>query len=154
VSPTSPLGGGPTWSPNSNAIALTSTRDGNPEIYTVTPAGGSLTRLTDNPAADLQPAWSTTGDIDFVSSRDGNPEIYARTLGSGGKGGALVQFVRLTANSAVDTEPSPLSDGSKIAFVSNRDGNAEIYALTLATKVLTRLTTNSGADLSPSWQPL
>jgi len=147
-----PLGGGPTWSPSSSTLAFVSTRDGNPDIYVVPATGGSATRLMLTSAADIQPAWSANGDIDFVSSRDGNLEVYARRIDPAVPGG--VQIVRLTVDPAADTEPNPLSDGSRIALVSVRHGNPEIYALDLATRVVTRLTTNPGLDISPSWQPL
>jgi len=129
-----------------------STHDGTADTYVVPAAGGSATRLMLTSAADIQPAWSANGDIVFVSGRDGNLEVYARRIDPAVRGG--VQIVRLTIDPAADTEPSPLSDGSRMALVSVRHGNAEIYALDLATRAVTRLTTSPGLDISPSWQPL
>ncbi len=58
-------------------IAFTSDRDGNNEIYVMKADGSEQTRLTNNPASDLYPAWSPDGTrIAFVSDRDGNYEIY------------------------------------------------------------------------------
>jgi len=68
--------------------------------------------------------------------------------------GHALAVPRLTIDPAADTEPSPLSDGSRMALFSVRHGNAEIYALDLATRAVTRLTTSPGLDISPSWQPL
>lgn len=39
-------------------IVFQSDRDGNPEIYVMNADGSGLTRLTDDPANDLSPAWS------------------------------------------------------------------------------------------------
>ena len=39
-------------------IAFVSQRDGNQEVYVVDPDGSNLTRLTNNPACDSDPAWS------------------------------------------------------------------------------------------------
>ncbi|MEW6142745.1 MAG: DUF5050 domain-containing protein [Chloroflexota bacterium] len=40
----------------------------------------------------------------------------------------------------------------KIVFVSDRDGNTEIYLLDTAAGTVTRLTNNAGADLYPTWK--
>jgi serine/threonine protein kinase/Tol biopolymer transport system component len=46
-----------TWSVDNRWIAFQSARDGNPEIYLMTSSGQIQTRLTDDPARDLQPSW-------------------------------------------------------------------------------------------------
>ncbi|HOU13802.1 MAG TPA: hypothetical protein PKZ84_11870 [Anaerolineae bacterium] len=59
------------------AIAFVSDRDGNEEIYVIQPDGSGLTRLTDNPAVDRDPAWSPDGrQIAFRSRRDGSSDIF------------------------------------------------------------------------------
>ena len=47
----------PVWSPDGNFIALTSERDGNPEIYVINVDGSGLKRLTNNSAEDGRPVW-------------------------------------------------------------------------------------------------
>jgi dipeptidyl aminopeptidase/acylaminoacyl peptidase len=42
-------------------IAFVSSRDGNAEIYVMNADGTGLTRLTNDPAADFDPAWSSDG---------------------------------------------------------------------------------------------
>jgi len=62
----------PAWSPHGDRIAFTSNRDGDYEIYTVKPGGGSLTRLTKSPGNDAHPAWSPDSEwIAFASNRTG-----------------------------------------------------------------------------------
>ena len=58
--------------------------------------------------------------------------------------------------SGVDTEaqvknmnPVWSPDGSRLAFVSNRDGNPEIYVVD--GKAVENLTQHEGLDLSPAW---
>ena len=40
-----------------------------------------------------------------------------------------------------------------IAFLSLRDGNSEIYVMTVDGSGQTRLTNNDGTDANPSWSP-
>ncbi len=47
----------PSFSPTGDELAFVSTRDGDPEVYTAALEGGSETRLTEDTAADLSPAW-------------------------------------------------------------------------------------------------
>lgn len=47
----------PTWSPDNNYIAFTSTRDGNNEIYTMDIYNKNVTRLTYTSADDYAPSW-------------------------------------------------------------------------------------------------
>ncbi len=60
---------------------------------------------------------------------------------------------RLTSDPAHDDLPAWSPDGSRIAFVSNRDGNLEIYVMNADGSNQTRLTVTSGADYSPTWSP-
>ena len=63
----------PRWSPDGNSVVFMSdSRDGNWELYSIPAAGGTVTRLTNNPANDGLPAWSPNGSqVAFLSDRDG-----------------------------------------------------------------------------------
>jgi Tol biopolymer transport system component len=50
--------------------------------------------------------------------------------------------INLTNNPADDGVPSWSPDGRRIAFVSNRDGNLEIYVMNADGSGVTRLTNN------------
>lgn len=60
---------------------------------------------------------------------------------------------QLTKNTAGDGDPSFSPDGSKIAFVSSRDGNQEIYVMNADGTNQKRLTNNTVTDTDPSWSP-
>jgi len=101
---------------NNGKIAFSDTRDDtnpsgcgsscNYEIYSINPDGTEVSRLTNDPAYDLYPAWSPDGEmIAFISSR-APAGIY--TMGANGEN---VTFVR----SGFD--PSWSADGTKILFV-------------------------------------
>src|SRR2546429_533717 len=98
----------------SGQIAFASNRDGNYDIYVrYVNALGSPTRLTNNPAIDVQPAWSPDrAKIAFASNRDGNFEIYV--IGADGS-----HPTRLTNTAADDYDPAWSPDGGRIAFVSS-----------------------------------
>ena len=120
----------PQFSPDGSKIAFCSDRDGNYEIYVLNADGTGQTRLTNNAAEDSQPSFSPDGSkIAFYSNRDGNGEIYVMDADGSNP-------VRLTTNAANDllpawqpgaVEPPPEPPANKIAFVSTRDGNYEIY---------------------------
>ena len=58
---------------------------------------------------------------------------------------------RITNHPAYDGQPSWSPDGKKIAFVSDRDGNNEIYVMDINGANILRLTNSPGDDSSPSW---
>ncbi len=137
----------PTWRPDGVKLAFTSERDGNAEIYIMDANGGSQINLSNNTADDLNPSWSP-GKITFQSDRDasgnGNFEVYAMS-GADGSG-----QTRLTNNVAFDTDPARSSDGAKIAFVSTRDNNFELYLMNADGSNQLRLTSDVASDLEPS----
>ena len=66
----------PSWSPDGQWIAYSSTKDDNQEIYVVRPDGSEKKRLTSDPAIDAHPAWSPDGKkIAFATSRWGDLEL-------------------------------------------------------------------------------
>ena len=58
---------------------------------------------------------------------------------------------RLTTNPAADYDPSVSGDGTRIAFVSDRDTNDEIYVMNANGTGQTRLTNNVDPDQNPSF---
>jgi hypothetical protein len=61
----------------------------------------------------------------------------------------------LTNNRAMDEYPQWSPDGTKIAFMSDRDGVIEIYTMDADGSDVAQVTKNSGAaDVFPDWQPL
>ena len=77
---------------------------------------------------------------------DSGIEIYVMNADGSGQ-------TNLTNNSALDGGPSWSPDGSRIAFVSARDGNPEIYVMNADGSGLTRLTDNPALDIGPVWSP-
>src|SRR5437879_3770481 len=132
----------------SGRIAFVSDRDGNNEIYVMNADGSGVTRLTDNPAADGDPAWSPDGTrMAFTSTRDGNSEIYVMNADGSG-------VTRLTNDPNQDGHPAWC--GTRIAFQSDRylPPFYDIYVMNDDGTGPTRLTiTNAASDEYPAWSP-
>jgi Tol biopolymer transport system component len=76
-----------------------------------------------------------------------SPEIYVMNADGSGR-------TRLTTNNATDIEPALSPDGTRIAFVSDRDGNYEIYTMRVDGADLRRLTHDDKVDpVTRDWQP-
>ena len=110
------------------ALALTLTGGGRPE-----PAEGAF------PGAN--------GKIAFHSLQTGNFEVLVMNADGSGQ-------TNLTNNAAADSAPAWSSDGTQIAFTSNRDaGNFDIYKMNADGSGQTRLTTDGSEDAFPAWSP-
>lgn len=111
--------------------------------------GTGPTNVTNNAAADDQPAFSPDGKkIAFSSNRDGNSEIWAMNV----DGSNLLQLT--TTSGVFNLNPAWSPDGANIAFQTNRDGgDHEIYAMSATGASPVNLTNSAGADASPSWSP-
>jgi Tol biopolymer transport system component len=128
-------------------IAFATARDQNFEIYSIYPDATGAQRLTSNPAADSDPAWSPDGRrIAFTSNRAGNDDIWLM----GEEGGGPVQ---LTTAPASDVNATWSAGGRNIAFASSRDGDAEIFVMNEDGTGQNQLTHNDTPDATPAWSP-
>jgi len=115
------------------------------DIYVVGSDGAGITRLTESPGFDGEPAWSSGGQIAFVSRRhSGDAELYVMNADGS-------NATRLTTSAGDDDAPSWSPDGQQIVFRSGRDLNSEIYLINADGSGLRRLTTNAGTDHEPAW---
>ncbi len=91
-------------------IAFVSFEDGNQEIYVMNPDGSDKRNITDDPATDFDPDWSSDGkQIVFVSDRSGQVHIYVMDAD-----GSNVS--RLTPDGGGGISPRWSRDGTQIAF--------------------------------------
>jgi TolB protein len=137
----------PSWSPDGQWFAFTTTRYGNQEVCIARADGKDETRLTSDPALDAHPAWSPDGRrIAFATDRWGDLEIAV--VDRDGQ-----NLRRLTASRGLDDYPAWSPDGATLAFTSNRGGNLDIYVMDPDGQRVHRMTTNPGVDNFPAFSP-
>ena len=144
-----PATGGTGALPGQNGlIAFASGRDGNYEIYSMTPEAAAQTRLTRDPATDVDPAWSPDGTrIAFTSNRGGDDDIYVINADGSGQ-------TRLTTSQFADANPTWSPGGRNIAFASARDGgDSEIFVMNADGSGQHSITSAPGSDAVPAWSP-
>jgi TolB protein len=142
----------PVWSPDSRQLAYVSPDDkGNSHIFVIELSALVPQRLTLGTPAEEDPAWSPDGKWIAYTALDGE----GKPLGIFLRNPSGVNRMQLTEG--FDYSPVWSSDSKHLAFVSERDGNQEIYAIKLGTgenfNSPVRVTENVGRDFAPSWEP-
>lgn len=143
----------PAWSSDSSRLAFSSSKTGDPEIYTSNASGGEVHRVTAFRGPDVSPVWNpkSNAQIAWVSGRSGLPQIYIMD-----SDGANIQ--RMT-DSGYATSPSWSPSGQFLAFSWNRKygpgapGGQDIYIMDIASKRWVQLTHEAGSNDFPSWSP-
>jgi Tol biopolymer transport system component len=136
----------PSWSPDESKILFLSRRAGSrvPQLY-LTAANVDFQSNTANYMTEGEyPTW---GPSQIVFKGWGNTGTGLRLASSN-----LTGIEPLTSSSS-DTAPALSPDEQQIAFMSQRDGNWEIYLINSDGSNLRRLTNNSANDGLPTWSP-
>ncbi len=134
------------WSPDGKLVAMTLSKDGNPEIYTLRVGTSEFRRLTNNRVIDTDPTWSPTGrEIAFSSDRMGTPQIWVMDAE-----GANAR--RLTTGN-YDTQPRWSPRGDTIVFTRRTAGGFDLWAVAPDGSRERPLTQGQGSNESASWAP-
>ena len=137
----------PTWSPDGRQLAFSALTGGVLDLFMLDLESGSLTRLTDDPQADLQPAWSPDGGrLAFVTDRFTSDFDL---LGFGEYRLATIDvdtraIERLAAfEEGRQGNPQWAPDGRALYFIADPDGVANVYRLSLDGGPIARVTNAS-----------
>ncbi|MDX1396351.1 MAG: hypothetical protein R3195_18360 [Gemmatimonadota bacterium] len=129
----------PTWSPDGNRVAFSAMTGGFTDLYVIDLETEQLTRLTNDPYADLQPAWSPDGRY-LAFSTDRYTTNLQQLIG-GGYELALYDFEtgEIEPLPSFDDQrhnigPQWSPDGRNLYFVSDHDGIANAYRLDMETR--------------------
>jgi tetratricopeptide (TPR) repeat protein len=148
----------PWWAPDGVGLAFSSTRHGDRQsrvyIMDQVPPAGQLAegRSLFSEQRDVQgqfPAWTAQGQIVYTGCEYRGAEVICGLFAISAEPGP--QTPRPLTSHPEDTAPAV--HGDRIAFMSTRDGNWEIYIMNDDGFGLRRLTFDPAHDGLPTWSP-
>jgi Tol biopolymer transport system component/serine/threonine protein kinase len=113
---------GITWSPDGQAVIMSSSRSGVEALYRVALADGTIARVPLTGDLATQPMAGRGGLVFSQAQNDSN--IYRASLRDGR---AIGPARRIIASSRADSAPHVSPDGRSIAFVSMRAGGPDVW---------------------------
>jgi hypothetical protein len=140
------------FSPDGTKIVFVSGRDGSAhDFYVMNADGSGQTRITNSVFTNKGlPVFSPDGKKIAFQAMVANPNVNYEIFVMNADGSNLSQ---ITNNPADDHEPVFNSDGSKIAFSSNRDGITQIYVMEADGSGQRRLTFTDQRKNYPHYSP-
>jgi serine/threonine protein kinase len=136
----------PTPASNEPRLAFATGPEGAWQIMLADVTTGRIEPLSNQPANSGVPAWSRDHtQLAFRSKSSGSWQVY--TIGV--NGGDLRQVTQVGNN----TEANWSHEGAQLVYVSDRDGNKELYITDAVGRQHRRLTDNTVLDDDPNWSP-
>jgi TolB protein len=138
----------PAFSPTGGQIAFTSYLMGGNDLWVVAAGGGRANRISKRSGLNTGPAWFPGGSsLVATLSFEGNAELYKISASDGSIA------ARLTNSPSIDLSASVSPDGSKIAFVSDRQGTPQIFIMPSSGGSARRLTFQGTYNQTPRFCP-
>ena len=150
----------PAWSPDDSKIAFASNRnysdsqeggslevEANAKLWSMAPEGGQAKRITSRLGLDMFASWSPDGQsLVYMSVRDENSRnLYAQT------GHHRSEFNQRSSPRHHIPVGHPM--GKALRFISDRDGDMDIFIMNLGDRSVKNITLNPAGDGDPAWSP-
>ena len=137
----------PAWAPDGRVLALTLSKGGNPDIYSLRVGTSDFRQLTNSRGIETDPSWSPTGrEIAFTSDRSGSPQIWV--MGAEGTNAR-----RLSVGGSYDTQPRWSPRGDTILFTRRTSSGFDLWAISPDGSNARALTQSNGSNEGASWAP-
>jgi Tol biopolymer transport system component len=158
----------PIWSPDGQRISylVSQYRDGPEGVYVMNADGSGERRLSDEWGPGVLPVWSPDwGQVAFARNRcvgtahacTADTSIFVMNAdGTDRRKIARGMTLRLVSSGQRVTQRDSFTwspDGRRLAYVSDRSGNSEIYVVNADGSGGRRLTRNTTVDDFPVWSP-
>ena len=153
-----PLGGDdsiygvePMWSPDSTTLVYAEPGASHGYIFSIGKDAPEATFLSPSRnEVDSSPVWSPDGNhIAFLSlDRNNFPAMNMFVMSANGSNRR-----QLTTHSASDYQPSWSPDSRQLAFTTERNGNQDIYLVSIDATDLRSLVDSEANERDPQWRP-
>jgi len=118
---------------------------GNPEIYVLTLATGTIRRLTRNAGIDTEPTWAPSGrQLAFISDRNGAPAVYVMD--------AEGTSVRQLTAGGFHTQPRWSPKGDSLVYTA-RQGVHDLWIVNVDGSNPRKLTGGEADSQGATWAP-
>ncbi len=136
----------PAFSPNDDFFIFHSREGGEiPALYRTVGTEHEVLRRNSIPIQGEMPAVSQEGRLVYRGCLDGTCGLISSNVDGNAP--------QVLTDNADDTAPSISPDGQTVAFMSNRDGNWEIYSISIDGQNLQRFTNDPASEGLPVWSP-
>ena len=136
----------PLFSPGGEAVIFVSDRAGSEgNVWTIDLASRRIAPVTLSPTLVGSPVVARDGRL-AVATSSHQTDLYLDAVDGSSQR-------RLTFHTHDNFGPRLSPDGRKIAYMSNRTGDPEIWLLDVESGEERRLTDNPARDMSPTWAP-
>ncbi len=146
----------PHWSPDGKSILCTSSAGGKGfGLWTISTETGAMQPVLEDGHQNITPSWSPDGQqIAFVSNRKWSGQD---TVGTGGiwklHPGDKEPSILLPEETLWRARPAWSPDGKKIAYISFRGGDNQLWLLNANSGNPLQLTFSKGEVFEPAWSP-